>query len=278
MSLTLTRLLSGRQERRRLVGRVDPSRLALTLGCQRSGTTLLHLALDAHPRVASLDEPDSYTFLRHGKSRHRPARHAARLNLKLPQMGYEPGGAQISALLSGGARGVYLYRDPRAVAASMSRLELKQQAGLWAERWPQVEVAALSRECGEEVPEDYERWSPWRRCLHHIRLKHWFYLAYLEGRVLPVCYERLVEDPEYWLRRIAGYLDIEFDGALLSHHARGTGIAVGGTRRDRPIDARSVRLWRKSLTAGQIREVEAACSEALSFWDAGYRASEAADQ
>src|SRR5437764_15362292 len=127
LSLSLARLLSERWERRRLIGPVDPGRLALTLGCQRSGTTLLHLALDAHPRVASLDEPDSYSFLRRGKARQRRVRHVARLNLKLPQMGYEPGGAAISALLTGGARGVYLYRDPRAVAASMWRLQLKQQ-------------------------------------------------------------------------------------------------------------------------------------------------------
>src|SRR5204863_4172109 len=113
-----------------------------------------------------LDEPHSYEFLRQGRVRHRYARRATRLNLKLPQMGYKPGSAAIAALLAGGAQGVYLYRDPRAVATSLARLSLRQ--GKWADLCPQDEVSSLAGECGQTVPPGYDRWSSWRRCLHHI--------------------------------------------------------------------------------------------------------------
>src|SRR5438067_11898723 len=82
---------------------LDPHRFILTLGCQRSGTTLVHLIFSAHPGVAGLDEPLSYEYLRGRKRRDRRVGTAPRVTLKLPQMGYTPGGGNLSALLVGGA-------------------------------------------------------------------------------------------------------------------------------------------------------------------------------
>ena len=83
-------------------------------------------------------------------------------------------------------------------------------------------------------------------------------------------YERLVEEPERCLRRIVAHLGLAFHPALMRHHVGGTGTAVGGTRRDRPIDRESVGAWRNSLTPGQISDVETICAGALAYWDAGY--------
>ena len=265
--LSLSMILSLSRRRAR-TGLLTSRRVSLTLGCQRSGTTLLHLILDQHPEIASLDEPHSYEYLRRGRMRHRRAGRASLINLKLPQMGYEPASRVISDLLLAGAPGVYLFRDPRAVAASMIRFS--RGRGTWAEVCTVPEVAALSRECGEAIPCGYDRWSSWRKCLHHINLKHSFYRAYLAKSTLPLCYERLVEEPERCLRRIVAHLGLAFHPALMRHHVGGTGTAVGGTRRDRPIDRESVGAWRNSLTPGQISDVETICAGALAYWDAGY--------
>jgi len=268
---SLNRIFAGLRERRSLIGPVTPRRLALIFGCQGSGTTLLQRALDAHPRMVSLGEPHSYLYLRSGRARDRRAERAPLLNLEVPQVGHDPGSARIAALLDGGACGVYLFRDPRAIAASLSRLQhAGEQEGQVNVR-PEVEVAALSRECGEEVPGDYPLWSPWRRCLHHINLKHWFYCTYLADRVLPVCYERLGQDPEPELRRLARHLGADFEPALLRRHTRREGRAARRTRRDDPNDARSPTAWRRRLTAGEVRDVETVCAEPLAFWEKGYR-------
>jgi hypothetical protein len=187
-------------------------------------------------------------------------------------MGAEPSGRRIRALLDAGAFGVYLYRDPRAVAASMMRLELPE--GRWAAIYPRREAAPLSRACGVALPPGYRGWSAWRFCLNHIALKHRFYLGYLAGpSTLPVCYERLVAQPEPWLRRVAAHLGLPFDAAMMAHHLDSRGEAAGGTRRDRAIDTASLDAWRAQLSPEQVLQVERACSEALAFWAAGEAAA-----
>jgi hypothetical protein len=248
---------------------VDPQRLVLTLGCQRSGTTLVHLILDRHPQIVSLDEPDSYRFLRREREALRRAAGGGLISLKIPRMGEFPRLAQLRRLLDGGARGIFVYRDPHGVAASMMRLEL--DIGRWAAIFPRREAPVLARACGLTLPEEFAAWSEWRLCLNHIALKHRFYRMHLAHYpLLNVCYERLVEQPRHWVDRIAEHLGLVPDQEMLEHHRHGTGEAMGGTRRDRPIDRHSLDGWQASLTAEQAAEVELYCAEPLAFWRAGY--------
>lgn len=244
----------------------DPERLILTLGCQRSGTTLLHLVLGQHPAVRSLDEPASYAFLRSGSARRGPL-----INVKLPRMGSDPSAAHLRQLLEQGARGVYIYRDPRAVAASMMRLWVPE--GRWAAVFPREEVGSLSWECDRPVPEDYGSWSMWRMCLHHIDLKHRFYTHHLaDTGVATICYEQLVADPARWVPQVAGALGLSFHPAMLQHHRAGRGQVMGGTRRNRPIDTASVDRWRAELTVPQVEAVNHLCAAPLAFWQQGFEA------
>ena len=82
-------------------------------------------------------------------------------------------------------------------------MRLVTDKGLWAEVFPRSEILPLSRACRLRPPAGWQEWSSWQFCLNHISLKARLYSLHLAGpAVLPVCYERLVEEPRNWLERI----------------------------------------------------------------------------
>ncbi len=92
----------------------------LITGCQRSGTTLLHLILDSHPRIHSIDE-SGYAADKVDDYLENPDFHPF-VSLKLPR--FASNLACLTRNLSE-LKVLWCIRDPRDVIASMVNLHLK---------------------------------------------------------------------------------------------------------------------------------------------------------
>jgi hypothetical protein len=95
------------------------NRPILITGCQRSGTTLLHLVLDSHPDITGIDELD-FGKVPLSEYLNSPRYHPC-VSFKLPVASYEA--AFIKTIP--GIKVVWCIRDPRDVVVSMLELTLK---------------------------------------------------------------------------------------------------------------------------------------------------------
>jgi hypothetical protein len=221
------------------------------VGAERSGTTLLRIMLDGHPDVAFAPEseflvdwigPDGrfpplpayrealaqdrvfqLSGLRIDPSLSFPA--LARSFLAQRAAGARVVGATVHRHfdrllpLFPGARFIHLLRDGRDVAASVIGRGWAGNAWAAAARWEEAE-------------------SLWEGLAPRLAPE----------RVLEVRYERLVADPEAALRRLAAFLGVAFDPAMLD---------VASRSRYRPPDASRAEAWRRALSPRAVRLVEA---------------------
>ena len=104
-------------------------------GCQRSGTTLLHLILDSHPQIRGLDEWEVQEAL-FDQFLTDPQYHPC-VAFKLPKV------AHLAPALRciPGVKMLWCVRDPRDVVTSMLKLKQKKGAGtrdqvLWSLQYP----------------------------------------------------------------------------------------------------------------------------------------------
>lgn len=153
------------------------------------------------------------------------------------------------------ARFVHIIRDGRAAAASLRPLWFapSQDAGVLAEHWRDL-VAAGRAAASAGHP------------------------------VLELHYEALLADPEAALRRVTGFLGLNFDPAMLRHHDRAPArlaehqgrVATDGTvlltrdlRLDQqrlvrePLRRERAEAWRESLTPTDIRAFQARAGNLL---------------
>jgi hypothetical protein len=223
------------------------------VGAERSGTTLLRLMLDHHPRIAFLYEFDyAVTWL--GDDGARPdlaAYHRALAQDRIflstkasvdPALPYdelvegflrrrlegdrkELVGATVHhhfdrlLHLWPDARFVHLLRDPRDVARSCVAM------GWAGNPW-----------CG------VERWIVAERTWEHLASR-------LEpSRIHELRYEDLVREPEATLRELCRALGVEYDPAMLRYPERSTYP---------PPDPASAEAWRRTMAPLDVRLVEA---------------------
>jgi len=164
---------------------------------------------------------------------------------------------------------LFLVRDYRDAMSSMMKLRGQRS---WLEDWAEPIINA-------HVQQDRgfaERWLRELEIVHSaakpligIAALYWKYknaalLRYRECGypVLAVCYERLVTQPAQELRRVCGFLEIDFTEEIL-HHPRhphreidSNGLAIGDTDPGRSIDAESVGQWPKFLDTQDIKLAE----------------------
>lgn len=100
------------------------NRPIIITGCQRSGTTLLHLILDSHPDVRGMDEwevkPDLfYEYLT-------LPRYASYLAMKLPKAAHLAPALPVIP----GIKVLWCLRDPRDVVTSMLKLKYPTKVGV----------------------------------------------------------------------------------------------------------------------------------------------------
>ena len=264
-----------------------PDRPIILLGCPRSGTTMLQVALHAHPRIALPPETwllvDAYREREQfgdlttrpgrervadwvlGKKKVRDLRldpaHARELLLDAPPTLGSMLGALLRAYSAqygkprwGDKRPAY-YRDVAAVLRLFPDAQF-----IHLVRDGRSAVASLKRMTWwhNTVPETISAWSmsidlgaQWQRRLGPAS---WHELQY----------ERLVADPETELRRLCTFLGEDYDEAMI-HPETVASVAVPKRKRKetahhartgRPMDSARVAAYREGLTPDELALME----------------------
>jgi hypothetical protein len=279
--------------RRRRGGSEPPAPFVVGVG--RSGTTLLRLMLDAHPRLAIGAETHFLPEL-----------------IRLESEG-ERGERLVDAIVGARSWGDFgldagelrqraAATDGSAAAIARTFYELSAQAAgkpRWGDKTPGYvkrmrPIAGLLREArfvhlvrdGRDVALSRrgrgmgaqkpiaEVADLWQRRIRNARRQ----ARRLRGRYLELRYEDLVADPEPQLRRVCELVELDFDPAMLAHQRRAAerlaqmsgGLGAEGSRRARsgpermsahalaaeaPTDAR-VEVWRERMSAEDRAEFE----------------------
>lgn len=251
------------------------------LGCQRSGTTLMRLLLDAHPLVASVDEAIAYPVLagRQDLLAAMPAADGRPFAVfKIPRLAeqlLEPDARDEAygtfPAFYHGEPAVHLVRDPRDVVASMRALRASTGRS-WIATYGPATIRHRIRErpgfadayAAELDLLERHDWADHIVAAFYWRLKNDPLPRYLDAGlpVLPLRYESLVAEPERVLRRALAHLQIPFDAGVLRHHEvehgqlDEQGRAIGGSDPERPIDGRSVGRHAAELSASMRTEVD----------------------
>ncbi|OWK38565.1 sulfotransferase family protein [Fimbriiglobus ruber] len=250
-------------------------RLVFVGGAPRSGTTLFQLILDSHPRVFGGPEFDCLPNIAHAWRRVVDALDAGRItafctrdqidtcfgtlveNLLLPAA--DARGADVlcektpfnvlvfSFLLEmlPRSRGVHVVRDPRAVVSSM------------------LAVGARSRAKGAPTPDFVETVGAAVRFTRQCLDSGFAAAERFPDRLLTIQYESLVADPANEIKRVCGFLGVEFDDRMLAPdrqpHLDLDAILVtnDGTWVDPTLDLQGIArtrtaAWERDLTRDQI--------------------------
>ena len=242
------------------------------LGCQRTGTTLLRLILEAHPDVACYDEIKGYAILQNSVVENlAPARLTG---FKLPRWTeqltrpilFDEGAEGFCTNFYRGEKILFLHRDVRDTIASM--LKLKAGASNWCELWvPRIINSKLAREADfrERYHKELSIIERGHSRLLGLAALYWKYKsdayhAYcaIGLPVLAVHYEDLVSEPRPVLQAVCRHLDITFHSDLLRHHELShtelfsNGLAVGNSDPKKPIYADSVGQWVNFLSGQDV--------------------------
>jgi hypothetical protein len=261
------------------------------VGCERSGTTLLRLMLDAHPDMAV--PPESYFIVDLYRRRHRYERRdqpfdtIGLANDLAGSRWFRAWGIPPKDLATVMRRedGVDFAEAIRKLYRGYARMHGKsryadktpayvQHIRALAGIFPEARFVHLIRD-GRDVALSLSevRWGPgsllegalqWRERVG--RGRH----AGMEigaRRYLEVRYERLVADPEPVLREVGEFLELPFDEAMVRHAEtaaeRIPGRADGLHRRAATAPVTGVRDWRRDLATEDLAAVEAAVGDVL---------------
>jgi hypothetical protein len=253
------------------------NRPVVITGCQRSGTTLLHLILDSHPEIRSVDE-DRYEDSRRDEYLGSPA-YGPVVSFKLPRVAWN------ADFIRGfpDVRTIWCVRDPRDVVSSMLRLRLPLADGAevsWAAHPHGAEyelhfaLPRLSAGVSRFLDGRRRRFQRLRRTPPAERSREQQLLlaalcwqvknelffrnrAVLDMHLLR--YERLVREPEATLREVLRAIGVEWDDRVLEHHRLHRGTSIGGTDNTRPIDAGNTGKWEGELSPREVATVVSVC-------------------
>jgi hypothetical protein len=243
------------------------------LGCQRTGTTLMRLILEAHPDIFCYDELRGYAVLQN--SIQEELLTARLVGFKLPrwteqlsyQVLFDEGPEGPCDNFYQGEKILFLHRNVLDTIASM--LKLKAGESNWCEIWvPRIIDAKLIHDESFRT-----RYSMELKVIEscHQRLVglaslYWKYktdafFSYLEQGlpIAAVSYERLVTNPRPTLQSVCDHLEIPFHENLLRHnqfpHGElfGNGLTLGDTDPARAIETDSIGQWSRFLSAEDIK-------------------------
>jgi hypothetical protein len=262
------------------------------VGAARSGTTVMRLALNAHPRLAV---PSETNFFLNIWPRHDPPRdwpHAVNSFMALcerrlrPSVDLEP---IRTDLLS---RRHADFRDLLALPlAAWARNEGKSRWGektpehifygaqiarlfprakvIEITRDPRAAVASMNRSVfrSDDSTRNALYWRYVMRTGHTSLIK-----AMGAGQVMSVRYEDLVSDPEQTLRAVCDFLGEDFETDMLAFHERASNYlpesrSSADPKLAKPVEA-NLSGWRKNLSQKQVAVIESICRremEALGY-------------
>ena len=260
------------------------------VGCPRSGTTMLRLMLDAHPSLAIPPESHFIPLVARVRSR------------------YEAGDAFDAERMARDVAKTLRFADwqlpPEAVFAEIARSRPRDLAGAieaffvayagahGKERWgdktpgysiempliaslfPDARFVHLVRDGRNvalslmEVPRPPRSFAEaaqvWATRIRVARRD----AKALEGSMLEIRYEDLVDDPETALKQICGHVELDWDEAMLEYHRGDPSAAVpernwGHHRNLAKPPTRGLREWRESMTRQDQELFEAIAGEEL---------------
>jgi len=254
-------------------------------GCQRSGTTLLHLILDSHPDIHGVDE-DAYDDALFAAYREEARFHPV-VSFKLPRVAFN-----LQVIQSyPGVQVLWCVRDPRDVVVSMIDLHMRLSKSVsvsWTAhphggeyeiyhgfralpKRVQRALAAPMRKYGW-----IKRKKRWARRHEDLvltgalvwRIKHELKACY-EAANIPhrvVRYEDLIGQSREEVSRILSYLQVPWHDNVLQHHRLHTGVSIGETDNTRPIDRKSKGRWKEELSEKEQEVVRDLCAEAAASY------------
>jgi hypothetical protein len=312
-ALTPRRLTEARRFSRNVAGVAEPPfAVPFICGATRSGTTLLRLMLDSHPDVAIPGE--THFVVPMIKQTWRRARSADELAAMIVAS-ERWGDFQLD---EGELRTTLNAVDPLNCADAVRAFYRLYAGQHGKERWgdktpgyvrsmrliqkvmPEARFVHMIRD-GRDVALSLipRSWGPstipeaagkWRQRIEVARRQQPYLNHYIE-----VHYEELLTDTESVLQRVAAFLDLEWDPAMLRYHER-AGERLAEKDRDlekpwgtisaasrmeshalaeRPPQVDRVALWRKKMSDADRREYEAIAGPALVA--AGYELGEGPD-
>lgn len=239
-------------------------------GCQRSGTTMLRLALSSHSHVICFDEPLAYKVLS-GMPTTIPKRCSC-VGFKVPRWTEQFISTRWSDIglkeeTNNNYRKepiIFIVRNILDTITSM--YSLKSSQSNWLNVWGKRIILGKrsENEFVLKYNEDLELIDSLNdndEKLMAIAALYWKYKndslkTYINHGlpILPVSYEKLVRQPENELKRIVTFLKLKWSGKVLHHNRNNhqeldnTGMAIGNTDPKRSIDCKSLNKWQAVLT------------------------------
>ena len=300
-ALRPSRLTESRRFARNVAGVAEPPfPVPFICGATRSGTTLLRLMLDSHPEVAIPGETHFVVpMIKQTWRRARSADELAALIVSSDRWGdFHLDEAELRATL----RAVDPLNCADAVRAFFRLYAEKHGKPRWGDKtpgyvrymrliqktMPEARFIHIIRD-GRDVALSLipRSWGPstigeaannWRKRIEVARRQEPFLNHYLE-----VHYEDVLTDTETVLRRVAEFIELEWDPAMLRYHER-AGERLAEKARDlhkpwgtisaesrmqshalaeRPPQADRIGLWRTKMSDEDRREYESIAGEAL---------------
>jgi len=246
----------------------------MILGCQRSGSTLLGMALQAHSGTEIIEENNPSFHVRSASSpiqinlqavNEYIQEHGKLVGFKSPRDSHRI--AEIIRTIPQ-VRIAWITRDIFQVVASMASLRMPSGA-TWANSFTHEEIIKylLVERNDLEIAELYQ----WARSLKNERERAialasvcWFTKYRIEVKSIAkwptlihrLSYDELVSQPEKTLRRLLGFLGLEWSPATLNHPTILTGVRPGGTVTNRSIDSKSLDKWKSRLSENDLGLIE----------------------
>ncbi len=241
------------------------------LGSPRSGTTMLQLALNRHSRVVVPPETRYFSsFL--GHSHRHQLRHVQRLNrdlqIHLPPPLHRINKDEDARKFFEQMASLYLQRLSRTDVTYFGEKSPAHtgQFRRIKEVFPEARILFLYRD-GRDVALSLTK-VPWMHQDLYVNFTIWLYYYWVLGQaqrcpgleVLCVKYEELATNPATELRKILGFLDLEYEPAVAEGYGNSEGIPLHEyswkARALGPITPDRIGLWRQELSEDEILALE----------------------
>ena len=233
--------------------------LALILGCQRSGTTLALLMLQAHQQIQGIDEtefpspfpfPSSPSLLGYQLQQ-------KKVCLKLPEHVFN---VEYIARNFPQAKIIWIVRNPYSVISSMS--VLKNSQGSWIKRCGAKELERLIPFFPEITNFDLASLDEISLAAMVWKYKNQALKLYKQKGldVLAFRYEDLLENPQQMMGKVLQFLELPWSDRVLEYHKfHASGKTYpGNTKGDKAIDSSRKSAKTKLTQAEQTRIEEIA--------------------
>ena len=240
--------------------------LILILGCQRSGTTLALLMLQAHPQIKGIDEtefPSPYPFPSSLALYYYQLQKKS-LCLKLPEHIFN---VEYIARHFPQAKILWIVRNPYSVISSMSLL--KNTQGSWIKRCGATElkrlipffpeINQLDLDSLDEISLATMVWKYKNQALNIYKAKGL--------QVFDFKYEDLVADPQTMMSDILKFLGLDWSDRVLEHHKfhQPNKTYPGNTKGDKALDT-SRKSSQPKLTESEQNTVISLAEELINYY------------